>query len=78
MTPFAKTGALADVTMLCATLLKNGIGRLAQIKAEMAEWMEKRGYDSIEQIKGSMSNQSIDNPATFERANYMRALSEYK
>ena len=68
----------ADVTMLCATLLKNGIEKLAQMKAEMAEWMEKRGYDSLEQIKGSMSHQSIANPAAFERANYMRALNEYR
>jgi dihydroorotate dehydrogenase (fumarate) len=68
----------ADVAMLCAALLKNGIEKLAQIKAEMAVWMEKRGYDSVEQIKGSMSHQSIDNPAAFERANYMKALNEYR
>ena len=68
----------ADVTMLCATLLKNGIGKLTEIKIEMAEWMEKRGYDSVEQMKGSMSHQSVDNPAAFERANYMKALNEYR
>jgi len=68
----------ADVTMLCATLLKNGIGKLTEIEIEMAEWMEKRGYDSVEQMKGSMSHQSVDNPAAFERANYMKALNEYR
>ena len=77
----------ADVTMPCATLLKNGIGRLSEIEEEMTVWMEKRGYDSIEQIKGIMSHKSEDgftdvnhvaNPAAFERANYMKALNEYK
>ncbi len=68
----------ADVTMFCATLLKNGIGRLSEIEREMTEWMEKRGYDSIEQIKGIMSHKSVANPAAFERANYMKALNEYK
>ena len=68
----------ADVTMLCATLFKNGIGRLGEIRTEMSEWMEKRGYDSVEQMKGSMSHQSVDNPAAFERANYMKALNEYR
>ena len=68
----------ADVTMLCATLLKNGIGRLSEIKKDMTEWMEKKGYESVEQIKGMMSHKSIANPAAFERANYMKALNEYK
>ena len=68
----------ADVTMPCATLLKNGIGRLSEIEEEMTVWMEKRGYDSIEQIKGIMSHKSVANPAAFERANYMKALNEYK
>ena len=68
----------ADVTMLCATLFKNGIGRLGEIRTEMSEWMEKRGYDSVEQMKGSMSHQAVDNPAAFERANYMKALNEYR
>jgi dihydroorotate dehydrogenase (fumarate) len=68
----------ADVTMLCATLLKNGIGRLSEIEKEMTDWMDKQGYDSIEQIKGIMSHKSVANPAAFERANYMKALNEYK
>ncbi|MBM3242509.1 dihydroorotate dehydrogenase-like protein [Candidatus Poribacteria bacterium] len=67
----------ADVTMLCATLLKNGIGKVSEIKQDMAEWMEKRGYESIEQIKGMISHKSIANPAAFERANYMKALNEF-
>jgi len=67
----------ASVTMLCATLLKNGIGRLNEIKEEMAAWMEKRGYDSIKQMKGIMSHKSVAHPAAFERANYMKALNLY-
>ena len=68
----------ADVTMLCATLLQNGIGRLSEIQEEMMAWMEEKGYDSIEQIKGIMSHKSVTNPAAFERANYMKALNEYR
>jgi dihydroorotate dehydrogenase (fumarate) len=68
----------ADVTMLCATLLKNGIGKVSEIEKDMAEWLEKKGYESIEQIKGMMSHKSIANPAAFERSNYMKALSGYK
>jgi dihydroorotate dehydrogenase (fumarate) len=68
----------ADVTMLCGVLLLHGIQELARIKKEITTWMEKRGYDSLAQIKGSMSHQSVANPAAYERANYMKALNEYR
>jgi dihydroorotate dehydrogenase (fumarate) len=41
----------ADVTMLCGVLLLHGIQELARIKKEITTWMEKRGYDSLAQIK---------------------------
>lgn len=63
----------ADVTMLCSTLLRNGIGHLRYIEQGLVAWMEKREYDSIQQMKGSMSQQRCAEPSAFERAQYMRA-----
>jgi len=40
--------------------------------------MEEHEYKSIQQMQGSMSQQSIKEPAAFERANYMRVLGSYK
>src|SRR4030095_488999 len=45
----------ADVTMLCSTLLRNGISRLRHIEDGFREWMEKHEYESVQQMKGSMS-----------------------
>ena len=67
----------ADVTMLCSTLYINGIGHIGRILTDLANWMEEREYESIEQMKGSMSQRSSANPAAFERANYMKALRTY-
>jgi len=67
----------ADVTMLCSTLLKNGLGRIKQIELEIVKWMEEHGYTSVDQMKGSMSQKSCPHPAAFERANYMKALTSY-
>ncbi len=67
----------ADVTMLCSTLLKNGLLRITQIEKEVVQWMEQREYTSVEQMKGSMSQKSCPHPSAFERANYMRALKSY-
>lgn len=68
----------ADVTMLCSVLLTHGVERLGSIEAAMKEWMEKNEYDSIDTMKGSMSQKSCPDPAAFERANYMKTLQSYE
>lgn len=67
----------ARVTMLASELLHNGVGRVAEILKEMEHWMEEFEYTSIAQMQGSMSQQSVAEPAAFERANYMKALQSY-
>jgi dihydroorotate dehydrogenase (fumarate) len=67
----------ADVTMLCSTLLKNGIGQIRKIESDLVRWMEEHEYDSVSLMKGSMSQKSCPHPAAFERANYMKALKSY-
>ncbi len=67
----------ADLTMVCSTLLQNGIGRISEMLRGMETWMKEHEYESVEQMKGSMSQKSVADPAAFERANYMKALSTY-
>ncbi|MGA8524777.1 MAG: dihydroorotate dehydrogenase-like protein, partial [Candidatus Sulfotelmatobacter sp.] len=64
----------ADVTMLCSTLLRNGIGHLQRIEEGLLAWMEAHEYDSVQQMKGSMSQIRCPNPSAFERAQYMKAV----
>ena len=68
----------ADITQLCATLLQNGVGRITEIQDGMIKWMEDHEYESVKQMKGSMSHKSVAEPAAFERANYMRVLKSYQ
>lgn len=68
----------ADVTMLCSALLKEGPGKIAQILNDMIDWMESHEYESVEQMKGSMSYKNVAEPAAFERANYIRVLQSIK
>ncbi len=67
----------ATVTMLASELLQNGVGRIAEILAELDRWLVEHEYESVAQLEGSMSLQSVANPAAYERANYMRVLSSY-
>lgn len=67
----------ADVTMLCSVLLRRGIDHIRVLEKEMLQWMEEHEYESVEQMKGSMSQEHCPDPTAFERAQYMRALSTY-
>jgi dihydroorotate dehydrogenase (fumarate) len=64
----------ADVTMLCSALLRNGIDHLRKVESGLLEWMEKHEYESVQQMKGSMSQIRCPNPSAFERAQYMKAV----
>jgi len=65
----------ADITQLCSVLLRRGIGHIHTLESEISEWLEKHEYDSVEQLKGSLSQKHCPDPSAFERAQYMRALA---
>jgi len=64
----------ADVTEMCSTLMRNGVGHIRTIEQGLREWMDEHEYDSVQQMKGSMSQLKCPNPGAFERAQYMRAI----
>jgi dihydroorotate dehydrogenase (fumarate) len=68
----------ASVTMLAAELLSNGINRLTSLLSDLGKWMTEHEYQSIQQMKGSLSQKSVKDPAAFERANYMKALNSFR
>jgi dihydroorotate dehydrogenase (fumarate) len=68
----------ADAVMTTSALLKNGIDCLTGLRDDLIEWMESRDYRSLEQMKGSMSQQNVADPTAFERGNYIKILEHYK
>jgi dihydroorotate dehydrogenase (fumarate) len=68
----------ASVAMIASELLQKGIGRVPAILADVEKWMVEHGYESIKQMKGSLSQKSVKEPAAFERANYMKMLNSFK
>lgn len=67
----------ASVTMMASSLLRNGPGQLTVVRDGLASWLEANGYQSAQQAKGSISQQSVPDPSAFERANYMKTLASY-
>jgi dihydroorotate dehydrogenase (fumarate) len=68
----------ANVTMMASALLKHGIEYFGTVETELREWMEKHEYESVEQMRGSVSQMHADDPSAFERAQYMKALTSYR
>lgn len=68
----------ADVTMMCSSLLKHGPQHITEVLTTLDRWMIDNEYVSIRQMKGSMSQKSVPDPAAFERANYMKALNSFR
>lgn len=67
----------ANVAMVASEFVANGVDRATEILAEMENWMTAYEYDSVARMRGSMSQKNVENPAAFERANYMKALQSY-
>jgi dihydroorotate dehydrogenase (fumarate) len=67
----------ADCVMIASSLLRKGPKHVAALVSGIEKWMTQREYDSVEQMKGSLSQQACPDPAAFERTNYMKALTSY-
>ena len=67
----------ADVAMMASALLVHGPNYLATVLAETDAWLDGHDYESVAQMKGSLSQASSPDPAAFERAHYMKALVSY-
>jgi dihydroorotate dehydrogenase (fumarate) len=67
----------ADVAMTTSAVLRRGPEHLATVEAELLGWMAEHDYGSVAELRGSVSRATSDNPAAFERANYVRTLHSW-
>ena len=67
----------ADVCMLTSALLKHGADYVSELLREVQNWLDVNGYDSVDQLKGSMSYGNCPDSGQWERANYMKAIVSY-
>ena len=67
----------ADAVQMVSSLLIEGPDRITKAKAEVAEWLEEKEYDSLAQMKGSMNADRCPDPSALTRANYVHQLQTY-
>lgn len=67
----------ADVTMMTSALLRHGAQHLLKVTQDLGHWLESHDYESVDQLKGSMTVSNARDGGSFTRANYVRALTSY-
>jgi dihydroorotate dehydrogenase (fumarate) len=67
----------ADVAMMASALLEYGPEHLQRVERKLVAWLTEREYESVHQLRGSMSQHKVGDPTAFERANYVRTLKSY-
>ena len=63
---------------MVSALLKNGPGYLAAAEVELARALEENEYESLDQVRGSMSLARCPDPKAYERVNYMQILQNWR
>lgn len=67
----------ADVVMMTSALLLHGPDHVRVVETELRAWLIEREYESVDQLRGSASQATVEDPTAFERANYMRTLRSW-
>ena len=65
----------AHTVQLCSTLYCNGLERLAEVRDELNSWMETHGFVSLADFRGHLAQLARKDPETFERLQYIKALT---
>ncbi len=67
----------ADVIQMVSALLMHGPLALQRAVSGIEQWLIENEYESLSQLRGSMSLLRCPNPAAYERANYTRMLQSW-
>jgi dihydroorotate dehydrogenase (fumarate) len=65
----------AQTVQVCSSLYKNGPEYLKTIVGGIQNWMEEKGYQTVDDFRGLMNYRSFDDPRTWERVQFMRYYS---
>jgi dihydroorotate dehydrogenase (fumarate) len=67
----------ADMVMTTSALLRHGVGHMATLLAGLESWLSAREFASLDDMRGIMSQEELQDPQAFERANYIAILQGY-
>lgn len=65
----------AKAVQISSVLYKNGFEQIGAMIKFLEDWMEKHGFEKTEDFIGKMSIKEVDNPAAYERVQFMKHFS---
>ena len=68
----------ASAVEIASALYINGPEYVQQMLREMTDWMDEKGYTAIEDFRGKLSQSMSENPAAYERVQFMKYFRGYK
>ncbi|MFO7848914.1 MAG: dihydroorotate dehydrogenase-like protein [Spirochaetia bacterium] len=64
----------ASAVEVCSAFMKNGIEKIADFLVEIESWMERKGFSSVNEFKGLMSQKNVEHPEVYERSQYIKSI----
>lgn len=68
----------ASVVQVASSLYINGISHINEMLKYIESWMDKKGYNYIDQFKGKLSREKSSRPEVYERLQFMKYFSKIK
>lgn len=62
----------ASAVQVVSTIYRNGPGQIDAMLAGLRRWMEEKSFASIADFRGKLSYEQAENPAAFERIQFMK------
>lgn len=68
----------ATVVQTASAVIKHGVPYVSTMLRQLEEWMTEKGYASLDEFRGKLSQKQAVDPSAFERAQYVRLLLAQK
>ena len=66
----------AKAVQICSVLYRNGVDYIRELTGEMKKWMEKHQFDSPDGFRGRMNYKNLQDPAVYERSQFIKYFSQ--
>lgn len=68
----------ANSVQVCTTIYKNGVEEVTKMNEEIRGWMKRQNYTSIDQFRGKLNYNTLENSVAYERSQFMKYYSSHK
>ena len=66
----------ANALQMVSAIFENGEEQITKVLKELSEWMDKKGYATIDDFRGKLSQKEMKNPMLFERSQFMKYFAD--